>query len=91
MSEDDSRSFLETVTLQREDGRGPTFGIVHDGALAGVVGYLPDRSRQSLRRDRLLARRASARARRDDAMLPVRRALRLSHARLEPHPDRGRH
>ena len=61
-SEDDSRSFLETVTAQREEGRGPTFGIVHDGALAGVVGFLPDRSRQSLRRDRLLARRARARA-----------------------------
>ena len=29
--------------------------------------------------------------RRDDAMLPLRRALRLSDARLEPHPDRGRH
>jgi ribosomal-protein-serine acetyltransferase len=40
-SEDDSRSFLETVNAQREDGRGPTFGIVHDGVLAGVVGFLP--------------------------------------------------
>jgi ribosomal-protein-serine acetyltransferase len=40
-SEEDSRSFLETVTAQREDGRGPTFGIVHEGALAGIVGYLP--------------------------------------------------
>jgi ribosomal-protein-serine acetyltransferase len=40
-SEDDSRSFLETVSAQREEGRGPTFGIVHDGALAGVVGFLP--------------------------------------------------
>jgi ribosomal-protein-serine acetyltransferase len=39
--EEDSRSFLETVTAQREEGRGPTFGIVHEGALAGVVGYLP--------------------------------------------------
>ena len=40
-SEEDSRSFLETVNDQRKNGRGPTFGIVHDGALAGVVGFLP--------------------------------------------------
>jgi ribosomal-protein-serine acetyltransferase len=40
-SEEDSRSFLATVVAQREEGRGPTFGIVRDGALAGVVGYLP--------------------------------------------------
>lgn len=40
-SEDDSRSFLSNVAAQREEGRGPTFGILHDGALAGVVGYLP--------------------------------------------------
>jgi ribosomal-protein-serine acetyltransferase len=40
-TEEDSRSFLETVNAQREDGRGPTFGILHDGALAGVVGFLP--------------------------------------------------
>jgi ribosomal-protein-serine acetyltransferase len=39
--EDDSRSFLETVNAQREEGRGPTFGIVCDEALAGVVGFLP--------------------------------------------------
>ena len=41
MSEDDSRSFLEAVSSQRQEGRGPTFGIVHDGGLAGVVGFLP--------------------------------------------------
>ena len=29
------------VSAQREDGRGPTFGFVHDGAIAGVVGFLP--------------------------------------------------
>lgn len=40
-SEDDSRSFLATVTAQREEGRGPTFGVLCEGALAGVVGYLP--------------------------------------------------
>jgi len=39
--EEDSRSFLTTVATQREEGRGPTFGIVRDGALVGVVGYLP--------------------------------------------------
>ncbi len=40
-SEEDSRSFVATVTKQRQDGRGPTFGILHDGALVGVVGYVP--------------------------------------------------
>jgi ribosomal-protein-serine acetyltransferase len=40
-SEDDSQSFLATVAAQRAEGRGPTFGILCDGALAGVVGYLP--------------------------------------------------
>ncbi len=39
--EEDSRSFLETVAAQRADGRGPTFGVLCDGALAGVVGFLP--------------------------------------------------
>jgi ribosomal-protein-serine acetyltransferase len=40
-SEDDSRSFLATVTAQHKEGRGPTFGILLAGALVGVVGYLP--------------------------------------------------
>jgi ribosomal-protein-serine acetyltransferase len=40
-SEEDSHSFLTTVTTQRKQGRGPTFGILRDGALAGIVGYLP--------------------------------------------------
>lgn len=40
-SEEDSRSFLSTVTAQREAGRGPTFGVLCGGALAGVVGFLP--------------------------------------------------
>ena len=39
--EEDSRSFLESIGVQREQGRGPTFGIVRDGALVGVVGFLP--------------------------------------------------
>jgi ribosomal-protein-serine acetyltransferase len=40
-SEEDSHSFLETVAEQHKAGRGPTFGVFRDGALAGVVGYLP--------------------------------------------------
>lgn len=40
-SEEDSHSFLTTVTAQRKEGRGPTFGILRDGELAGIVGYLP--------------------------------------------------
>ncbi len=40
-SVEDSHSFLESVNAQREDGRGPTFGIERGGALAGVVGFLP--------------------------------------------------
>lgn len=40
-TEEDSRSFLANVAAQREEGRGPTFGVVHQDALAGVVGYLP--------------------------------------------------
>ena len=40
-SEEDSSSFLATVTAQRKEGRGPTFGILRAGALAGIVGYLP--------------------------------------------------
>lgn len=40
-TEADSRSFLAAVTVQREQGRGPTFGILCDGALAGVVGFVP--------------------------------------------------
>jgi ribosomal-protein-serine acetyltransferase len=40
-SEDDSRSFLATVTAQREEGRGPTFGIMCDDMLVGIgeIGY----------------------------------------------------
>jgi ribosomal-protein-serine acetyltransferase len=40
-SEEDSRSFLASVAAQREEGRGPTFGVLCDGALAGVIGFLP--------------------------------------------------
>ena len=38
-----------------------------------------------------MARAARAGPRRDDAVLPLRRALRLPDARSESHPDRGRH
>ena len=40
-SEEDSHSFLATVATQHKEGRGPTFGILRDGNLVGVVGYLP--------------------------------------------------
>jgi ribosomal-protein-serine acetyltransferase len=40
-SEDDSRSFLATMAAQHKEGRGPTFGILREGSLVGVVGYLP--------------------------------------------------
>ena len=81
----------QTVTAQREDGRGPTFGIVHDGALAGIVGYLPiDRVNRCGEIGYWLAEQAQG-TRRHDAMLLVRRALRLPHARSQPHPNRGRH
>jgi ribosomal-protein-serine acetyltransferase len=39
--EADTRAFLKAVVTQRRTGRGPTFGILRGGALAGVVGYLP--------------------------------------------------
>jgi ribosomal-protein-serine acetyltransferase len=40
-SEEDSRSFIATVVAQHKEGRGPTFGVRRDGALVGVIGYLP--------------------------------------------------
>jgi len=40
-SEEDSHSFLATMAAQYKEGRGPTFGIVREGLLVGVVGYLP--------------------------------------------------
>jgi ribosomal-protein-serine acetyltransferase len=40
-SEEDSQSFLATVAAQYKEGRGPTFGILRDDELVGVVGYLP--------------------------------------------------
>lgn len=40
-SEEDSRSFIATVAAQHKEGRGPTFGVLREGALVGVIGYLP--------------------------------------------------
>lgn len=40
-TEEDSRSFIATVAAQHTEGRGPTFGVLRDGALVGVIGYLP--------------------------------------------------
>ena len=90
-SEDDSRSFLETVTPQREEGRGPTFGIVHDGALAGVVGYLPiDRVNRCGEIGYWLAERAQGRGVMTQC---CRFVVRYGFLTLdsEPHPDRGGH
>lgn len=39
--EADTRAYLETVIRQRGAGLGPVFGIVHRGALAGIVGFHP--------------------------------------------------
>ena len=38
-TEADTRSFIEAAIKQRESGRGPIFGVLCDGALAGVVGF----------------------------------------------------
>lgn len=40
-NEEDSHSFIATVAAQHKEGRGPTFGVLRDGALVGVIGYLP--------------------------------------------------
>lgn len=40
-NEEDSRSFIATVAAQHKEGRGPTFGVLREGALVGVIGYLP--------------------------------------------------
>jgi len=39
--EADTRAYLKATMKQRKEGRGAVFGILHDGALAGVVGFLP--------------------------------------------------
>lgn len=37
--EADSAAFIEATTAQREAGLGPTFAILRDGAIAGVIGF----------------------------------------------------
>jgi ribosomal-protein-serine acetyltransferase len=37
----DTRAYIETTIEQRDDGRGPVFAILHERAIAGVVGFLP--------------------------------------------------
>ncbi len=39
--EADTRAYLKATMKQRKEGRGPVFGILNDGALAGVIGFLP--------------------------------------------------
>ena len=38
-AESDTLAYIDTVTAQREAGRGPVFAILHDGAIAGIVGF----------------------------------------------------
>ena len=37
--EADSAAFIEATVAQREAGLGPTFAILRDGAIAGVIGF----------------------------------------------------
>ncbi len=39
--ESDTRAYVRATLKQRKEGRGPVFGIFYEGALAGVVGFLP--------------------------------------------------
>ena len=38
-AEADSAAFIEATAAQREAGLGPTFAILCDGALAGIIGF----------------------------------------------------
>lgn len=40
-AEADTRSFIEATIKQREAARGPTFAVLRDGAIAGIVGFRP--------------------------------------------------
>ena len=90
----DVRGRLAIVSRDRygttRRGRSPTFGILRRHA-GGRRRLLAGRPSQPYRRDRLLARASVAGPRRDDAMLPLRRALWFPDARPESHPDRCRH
>jgi ribosomal-protein-serine acetyltransferase len=37
----DTAAFIEVATAQRDAGRGPTFTVLHDGAIVGIVGFRP--------------------------------------------------
>jgi ribosomal-protein-serine acetyltransferase len=40
LAEGDWTAFIERAMAQREAGRGPTFAIVRDGAIVGIVGFM---------------------------------------------------
>jgi ribosomal-protein-serine acetyltransferase len=40
-AEADTLSFIEATIAQRQASRGPTFAILTDGAIAGIVGFRP--------------------------------------------------
>jgi ribosomal-protein-serine acetyltransferase len=40
-AEADTRSFIDVTIKQREAGRGPTFAVLRDGAIVGIVGFRP--------------------------------------------------
>jgi ribosomal-protein-serine acetyltransferase len=37
----DTLSFIETASAQREAGRGPTFAVLVDGRISGIIGFRP--------------------------------------------------
>ena len=41
LAEADSAAFIDTMNAQREAGRGPTFAVLRDGAIVGIVGFRP--------------------------------------------------
>jgi ribosomal-protein-serine acetyltransferase len=41
LTETDSAAFIEAMIAQREAGRGPTFAVLRDGAIAGIAGFRP--------------------------------------------------
>jgi ribosomal-protein-serine acetyltransferase len=40
-AEADTLSYIDVTIKQREAGRGPTFAVLRDGAIAGIVGFRP--------------------------------------------------
>jgi len=40
-TEADTRSFIESTIAQRSAGRGPTFTVLVDRAIAGIIGFRP--------------------------------------------------